>query len=89
MLLEIAHPSGMFVHQLPSGGSSGALSSLVFTVIVIALLQLHTSICFGLFHQCRLIVCIVKSIQFLSVDNYQLTVSLSHANIPITYTANI
>jgi len=29
MLLEIAHPSETFVHQLPSGGLSGAFLSLV------------------------------------------------------------
>ena len=29
MLLEITQPSGTFVHQLPSGGSSGAFLLLV------------------------------------------------------------
>jgi len=41
-------------------------STACFTVVVIALLQLHPSICFELFCQCRLAVCIVNSIQFLS-----------------------
>jgi len=44
MLSEIAQPSGTFVHQLPSGGSSGAFSLLVFIVIAIAFVAAPSSI---------------------------------------------
>ncbi len=66
MLIERTHPSGTFVHQLPSGGSSGASLSFVSSSLSLLLLQLHTSICFGLFCQCRLVVCIVITVEFLS-----------------------
>jgi hypothetical protein len=58
--------NGTFAHQLPFGGFL-VFSTVCFTVVVMALLQLLPSICFELFYQCRLAVCIVKPVQFLSI----------------------
>jgi len=57
--------NGTFVHQLPSGGFL-VFSTACFTVIVIAFVAAPSTHCFGLFCQCRLAVCIVNPIQFLS-----------------------